>query len=75
MTISAENMDAIIDNAFNNKPTEFLQAFSDIMKDKLSTAVAQRKVEVAQSIYKPADVIAAEKEVVVPDDAGEEEVA
>jgi hypothetical protein len=58
-----EDIDTVITSAFDNKPTEFLQAFSNIMADKMIERVAARKLEVAQNIYKPEDVAAAEKEL------------
>ena len=52
----------------SKKPVEFNQAFDAIMLNKISDAVDQKKVEMAQSMFNP------QVEVNVEDDNEEEEV-
>ena len=50
----------------SQKPAEFKQAFDAVMLNKISDAVDQRKIEMAQSMFRP--------QVEVQDDNEEEEV-
>ncbi len=72
--MNKEDIDTIITSAFNNKPGEFLDAFSNIMSGKMVERVAARKLDIAQSVYKPDDIAAAETEEEEPEVTDEGEV-
>ena len=41
----------LINNAVTQKPVEFGDAFNDMIMDKLSTAIQNKKIEIAKRIY------------------------
>lgn len=41
----------LLNNAFNQKPSEFYSTFNDLILDRIQTAVANKKIEVAQSLF------------------------
>lgn len=41
----------LINNALEQKPVEFTSTFNDLIVDKLQTAVATRKANIAQSMF------------------------
>ena len=43
----------LITHAFDQKPIEFQNAFNSIMLDKVSAAIDDKKLEVAQSMFNP----------------------
>ena len=44
-------LDDLVVSAIQQKPVEFEQAFSDVMVDRLQSAVENRKQEIAQSMF------------------------
>lgn len=45
----------LIQYAYEQKPIEFRQTFDALISDKLTTAIGDKKIEVAQSMFKPAE--------------------
>jgi len=70
------DMDAVLDLVKSIRANNMIDAqadFDEIMSDKLSDALASRRVEVAKSIYGPASVEAPEETIEdIPDEVTEE---
>lgn len=43
----------LLSHSFDQKPIEFGDAFNTLMGDRVAAAIADRKIEVAQSMYNP----------------------
>ena len=43
----------LISNAVNQKPSDFADVFNNLLVSKLQTAVEQKKLEVAQTMFNP----------------------
>ena len=43
----------LLSHSFDQKPSEFGDAFNTLMGDRVAAAIADRKIEVAQSMYNP----------------------
>lgn len=42
-------------HTLNQKPSEFTDVFNDLLLNKIQTAVANKKVEVAQNMFNPTE--------------------
>lgn len=45
----------LINYAINQKPTDFSSTFQDLLLNKLQTAVADRKIAIAQNVFPVVD--------------------
>lgn len=61
----------LINYAINQKPTDFNNVFQDLLLNKLQTAVANKKVEIAQGIFP--EVEQEEPETEEQEETGEED--
>lgn len=45
------NVKELLNFAINKKPTEFADAFEDLISEKMAAALENRKIELAQNLY------------------------
>jgi hypothetical protein len=48
-----DNVSDLITHAYDQKPIEFQSTFSNLIADRLVKAIDDRKIEVAQSMFRP----------------------
>jgi hypothetical protein len=47
------DMEDLISNAVNQKPSDFADVFNNLLVSKLQDAVGQKKLEIAQTMFNP----------------------
>lgn len=64
----------LINFSSNQKPLEFTATFKEIMQDRISAAIENKKIEVAQTMFNPAVEDEADETEVETDNEDTEEV-
>jgi len=68
-----ENIQAMVDSAFSDNPTEMRAAFYDAINDRVYDALQQRKQEMAKNFITQYDETEDEEEIETTEDSGTEE--
>lgn len=50
------SLEDLVAASFNEKPVDFADAFNGLLQDKLTAAVADKKIEIAQNLYRQPEV-------------------
>jgi hypothetical protein len=47
------DIDDLLSTAVDNKPADFAKVFNDILVDKITNSINDKKIEVAQNMFSP----------------------